>query len=58
MTFEGAVQGACWYWEANDLNRFCDKEDITGLSRAINGGDNGLEDRIEKYKKTIKILNG
>jgi len=46
-TFEGAAQSACWYWEQNNLNRFADANDVRGLTRAINGGYLGLEDRIK-----------
>ena len=56
MTFEGAVQGACWFWETNNLNQWADKRDIVTLSKRINGGTIGLEDRIEKYNKCRKIL--
>lgn len=56
-TFEGALISACWYWEANKLNEFADKEDIKGLTRKINGGYNGLQDRIDKYNEIIEILS-
>jgi putative chitinase len=35
-----------FYWSRNNLNRFADKDDIRGLTKAINGGYNGLTDRI------------
>lgn len=55
-TFEGAVQSACWFWDTNNLNRFADTGDIKGLTRAINGGFIGLEDRIKHYKHALHIL--
>jgi putative chitinase len=55
-TFEGAAQSACWFWEANNLNRFADKGDIKGLTRAINGGFIGLEDRIKHYEHALHVL--
>lgn len=55
-TFEGAAQSACWFWEANNLNRFADVGDIKGLTRAINGGYIGLEDRIKHYEHALHIL--
>jgi putative chitinase len=55
-TFDGAIHSACWFWEINNLNKFADSNDLRGLTRAINGGYNGLEDRISKYEKTYKIL--
>jgi putative chitinase len=55
-TFEGAVQSACWFWENNNLNRFADAGDIKGLTRAINGGYIGLEDRIKHYVHALEVL--
>jgi putative chitinase len=45
-TFEGAIQSACWFWESNNLNQFADSWDIKTMSIRINGGTNGLEERI------------
>ena len=55
-TFEGACQSACWFWETNNLNRFADQGDIKGLTKAINGGYIGLEDRIKHYEHALHIL--
>ena len=55
-TFEGAVQSACWFWDSNKLNTLADKGDIVGLSKRINGGVIGLEDRIKHYKHAIKVM--
>jgi putative chitinase len=56
-TFEGAAQSACWFWENNNLNRFADNDDILGLTKAINGGTLGLEDRKAHYQHAISILS-
>lgn len=56
MTFEGAVQSACFYWESNNLNKFADNRDIKGLTKAINGGYIGLEDRIKHYNHALHVL--
>jgi putative chitinase len=56
QTFEGAVQSACWFWDQNGLNKFADSRDIQTMSRRINGGTIGLEDRIQKYNKYLKIV--
>ena len=55
-TFEGATQSACWYWEQNKLNRFADANDTRGLTRAINGGYIGLEDRIKHTEHALHVL--
>lgn len=55
-TFEGAAQSACFYWEQNNLNRFADANDVKGLTRAINGGYLGLEDRIKHTQHALHVL--
>jgi putative chitinase len=56
QTFEGAVQSACWFWEQNNLNKFADSRDIVTMSKRINGGTIGMEDRIMKYEKCLKMF--
>lgn len=56
QTFEGAVQSACWFWETNSLNRWADAGDIKELTRRINGGYIGLEDRIKHYQHALHVL--
>ena len=55
-TFEGAVQSACWFWESNNLNQWADKGDILTLTKRINGGTIGLEDRIKHYEHALHVL--
>jgi putative chitinase len=55
-TFEGAAQSACWFWENNNLNQWADKGDILTLTKRINGGTIGLEDRIKHYEHAMQIL--
>ena len=55
-TFEGAVQSACWFWETNNLNQWADAGDILTLTKRINGGTIGLEDRIKHYDHAMHIL--
>ena len=56
QTFEGAVQSACWFWDQNNLNRFADTRDIVTMSKRINGGTIGMEDRLMKYEKCLKMF--
>ncbi len=56
VTFEGAAQSACWYWERNRLNRFVDANDFKGLTKAINGGYIGLADREHHYEEALRIF--
>lgn len=56
QTFEGAAQSACWFWETNNLNQWADKGDIVTLTKRINGGTIGLEDRIKHYEHAVHVL--
>ncbi len=55
-TFEGAAQSACWFWETNKLNQWADAGDILTLTKRINGGTIGLNDRIKHYKHALHVL--
>lgn len=56
QTFEGAAQSACWFWEINKLNEIADKGDILTLTKRINGGTIGLQDRIKHYNHALHVL--
>jgi putative chitinase len=51
-----AVKSACWYWTKNNLNQFCDSQDLKELTRRINGGYIGLDERIGKYNAILDVL--
>lgn len=55
-TFEGAAQSACWFWETNGLNKYADAGDILGLTKRINGGTIGLEDRKKHYEHALHVI--
>lgn len=40
-----AVDASCWYWNAHNLNRLADRDDVLAITKVINGGTNGLADR-------------
>ena len=42
---QNAAMAAAWYWQAHGCNALADKGDFTGITRAINGGLNGLPGR-------------
>ena len=56
QTFEGAAQSACWFWETNNLNQWADKGDILTLTKRINGGTIGLDDRIKHYNHALEVF--
>jgi len=55
-TYEGAVQSACFFWENNNINEWADKRDNKRITKIINGGDLGLEDRMKRYDEAYNIL--
>ena len=55
-TFEGCVQSAAWFWEANNLNQWADAGDMLTLTKRINGGKLGLEDRKKHYAHACHVL--
>ena len=57
QTFEGAVQSACWFWENNNLNSFADSGDFVTMTKRINGGTLGLEDRQARYLHAMQVFN-
>jgi putative chitinase len=56
QTFEGAIQSACWFWESNNLNQYADSGDILTMTKRINGGTIGLEDRKKHYEHALHIF--
>lgn len=53
---EWACMSAAWFWDSRGLNSLADKGDIVGITKKINGGANGLEDRKALYEKALKVL--
>ena len=55
-TFEGAVESACWFWNTNKLNQYADSGDLDTMTRRINGGLHGIDDRRVRYNNALKVL--
>lgn len=55
---QNAARSAGWFWSANTCNSFADKDDIVGLTKRINGGTNGLDDRKARYSVAKRVLVG
>lgn len=53
---EAAALSAAWFWSANHLSDFADKDDILGMTKKINGGTIGLEDRTKRYKAVLASM--
>ena len=52
-----AIHSACWFWTKNKLNQYADSGDFTTMTKKINGGTIGLEDRIKHYNHAVEILS-
>jgi len=55
-TPKGAVESACWFWDANNLNTIADTDDVVKMTKKINGGNIGLEDRQQRYTKAMQVF--
>lgn len=51
-----ALLSAIWFWDTTNLNKYADVKDIKGMTRVINGGYNGLEERIKLYNECLAEL--
>lgn len=52
----GAIESACWFWNANNLNDIADTDDVVKMTKKINGGNIGLEDRQKRYVHALEVL--
>ena len=52
-----AARSAAWFWSANKCNSFADSGDIEGLTKRINGGLIGIEDRKKRFASAVRSLS-
>jgi putative chitinase len=46
---------SCWWWKGHGCNELADSLDFVALTRRINGGTNGLSDRIELHRRAKRV---
>lgn len=51
-----AVLTACWFWRTRNIDRWADEDDLERVTRAVNGGLNGLADRRDYLVRAKRIL--
>ena len=51
-----ACESAAWFWQSNGLNELADKGQFTTITRRINGGLNGLDDRVQLWARAKAVL--
>lgn len=52
-----ASESAGWFWNVNRLNALADNQNVVGMTKRINGGTHGLDDRQTKYAKLIDYFS-
>ena len=58
QTPTGACRASAHWWRGHGCNELADAFDVVGLTRKINGGTNGLEQRTQLYRKISEAMNG
>ena len=56
---EGAAESAAWYWLERDINKPADEDDVVMVTKLINGGTLGLDERkhlLEIAKRVVKEM--
>lgn len=56
MATEFSLESAAWFFTANNIWSKCDTSDVARVTKAINGGTHGLEQRIELFNKFYNLL--
>ena len=51
-----AAMSAAWFWSTRGLNTLADAGDFVSITRRINGGLTGQDDRKALYEKALKVL--
>ena len=51
-----AVASAAWFWNDRSLNKYADSGDFNTITKRINGGLNGLADRLDIYLKAKRLM--
>ena len=52
-----AIKSACWYWDERNLNSFADQLNTLQITKTINGGVNGLGERLALFTDAFRSLS-
>lgn len=58
LTPEGAAISAAWFWKSRGLNELADQDKMREITRKINGGLNGHDERVSFYTRILDVLEG
>ncbi len=53
---EWACRSAAWFWKMHGCNELADKEDFKAITKRINGGYTGFQERLGYYTKALTVL--
>jgi len=53
---ENAADSAGWFWQSHNLNALADQQLFSAITKRINGGLNGLEERTALYHRALEAL--
>lgn len=53
---EFAVLSSLWFWKIKNLNQIADSGNFELLTRKINGGLNGIKDRLELFERCKRFI--
>lgn len=51
-----ACRSAGWFWQRHGLNELADKSDMIGITKKINGGRTGMDDRMKYYRRALAAI--
>lgn len=51
------MRAAAWYWKSRNINALIDRQDFVAVSKAVNGGDIGLKQRIAQHQIANRAFN-
>ena len=50
------IWSAGWFWREKKIVPYADAGNVLGVTRRINGGQNGIEDRVKKYNRMLELM--
>jgi putative chitinase len=52
-----AIQSAGWFWDTKNINEKIDRgADVVAVTKIVNGGRNGLADRMKKTQEILSVI--
>ena len=50
------TDGRCWFWKDRGVDKLAERDDLKAVTRRINGGFNGLDDRMHNLHRAKAVL--